>query len=131
MKDKKQFALDQIKEYWLDPSKCGYDDQHDECEYLTSDGKMCVLGKNLLHPENYEGDTSGLSVLDFDKTPQSEILKPEAADILTCYEWTWLQNIHDQIARTGNQSFDKFKEHDVWNRDVSLFTYQDLLDLKA
>jgi hypothetical protein len=105
--DKKQFALEQISPYYKDPTTCGY--EYSSCKYLTSDGRQCVLGKNLKHVDvNMEGDATYIlegynegMVYDEDAEPidlRSKMLKEEVADILTVDEWKQLQNVHDYIA---------------------------------
>jgi len=93
---KKAFALAQIAPYFKDPSTCGIDGR--TCLYETSDGRMCVLGKNLLPEARKHAGGNARIVLDKYES-QSECLIPEAVDILTTDEWRMLQSIHDSIAR--------------------------------
>lgn len=92
--NKKEFALSQIAPYYKDPSICGYDPEENTCEYLTKDGKMCVFGKNLIDPESVVNASAGDLLEDGEG-----ILKPESQGILTPNEWTFLQWVHDGIAR--------------------------------
>lgn len=92
--EKKQFILDQIAPYLADPSICGFDDEKAKCAYLTSKGKMCVVGKNLLEPELFRPNEGALGILSIEQ----EELKPEVRGILTNQEWQLLQFIHDDIA---------------------------------
>lgn len=89
---KKLFALQQIGPYYKNPKLCGFNGEF--CVYLTNDGKMCVLGKNLIDPE----DKPNLDADDLLKNQGEKILKPEARGKLSPKEWKGLQKIHDSIA---------------------------------
>lgn len=111
----KEFALAQIAPYYLDPSICGVDEVG--CRYFTDDGKMCVLGKNLINPEQFKDVNIRACRL---LTSQDEsILKEESRGILKYHEWDYLQGIHDHIATTGG-------ELENYNFTNSLFTLQEL-----
>lgn len=94
----KEFALQQIAPYFKDPSLCGY--AGDSCMNLTPDGRMCVAGKNYL-PEIREQYKKApvLDIRNIFKDNQSKVFLPESANILTWYEWTCLQSMHDSISR--------------------------------
>jgi len=99
LEKKKAFALAQIAPYYKDPSTCGING-HGSCKYITSNGKMCVLGKNLLPSVRHKADTlGGAQILLESFNSQSECLIPEAVDMLTADEWQNLQRIHDYIAK--------------------------------
>jgi hypothetical protein len=95
---KKEFALAQIAPYFVDPSTCGYNKGAGICKYITGDGRMCVLGKNLLDP--HSGVGSAYETLG-PYSNQKEVLKLEAVDILSNVEWRKLQRIHDELAMGG------------------------------
>ena len=93
----KEFALNAIKPYYKDPSICGFEGVN--CVYLTEDGRKCVFGQYLLHPEQYARSGSVASYI-LSGCSQAEILKPEAVDMLTSQQWDRLQQIHDAIAKS-------------------------------
>lgn len=121
---KKEFALEQIKEYIQDSSKCGYDEKKANCMNITDDGKMCIAGKNYLPSIRIAHRfKSVMGILRIYNGDQSKVFIPSSVDILTTLEWAWLQNIHDKIA--GNElSLSNFPIHH------SLFTYEELMALK-
>jgi hypothetical protein len=102
--NKAKFITQQLKPYILDPSSCGYNTEEGECQYLTPDGRMCVLGKNLINPQQFDADDAACTLLD--RHSQS-ILKPEAMAVsLDNYTWSGMQDIHDRIARCSVRLFD-------------------------
>lgn len=118
---KKEFCLQEIAPYYKDRSLCAYNQEVSNCEYLTPDGKMCVLGKNLIDPGNPEYDEQ--SATDILNGFGEEILKPEVRGILTPLEWERLQSIHDCL---GNPLF--YKNLDKSIKNLELFTLQELED---
>lgn len=115
----KEFALAQIAPYFKDPSTCGYSEENKQCEYLTSDGRMCVAGKNMLNPS-----LSNISICEIlDDQDQSEVFKPEVVGILTKSQWSNLQTLHDGIAL-------KRDEYSIKTRigNLGLFTYEELVE---
>ena len=97
--NKQEFIISNLKPYFLDPSTCGVGEDR-SCMYLTEDGKMCVLGKNLT-PEALERFKNSESRAEFLLlTHGEEILKEESRGILSYYEWEQMQNIHDCITRS-------------------------------
>lgn len=112
--DKKTFALAAIAPYYKDPTTCGYEDGR--CEYLTSEGKKCVFGKFLLHPEEMPGYKSAYSILSGEK--EEDILVPEAVGILTKDEWKELQIFHDRLAQGLPNLFNV--------EELTLFTKEEL-----
>ena len=118
MKDKKQFALEQIAPYFKDPSTCGFDGI--SCEYLNKEGKMCVAGKNMLDPKSF--NKYGIISDVFDKYTQEQIFKPEVVGILTNEQWLDLQSIHDSIAATNISSVERSI------KNLNLFTYEELVE---
>lgn len=118
--NKKEFGLSQIKPYFLNPDLCGYDKESENCQYLTPEGKMCVLGKNLIDPSEFGVINAG----DLLTEQGEQVLKEESRGILTPEEWEWLQNLHDKIAKRGRiteLSFDP-------NYTQAFFTLQELKD---
>lgn len=93
----KEFALSAISPYYKDPSTCGYSKETLRCVYLTKDGRSCVAGKYMLHPEKYDiGATTGIAGILLSET-QEQVFKPEAVGILTMRQWDKLQIMHDVI----------------------------------
>lgn len=120
---KKEFALEQIKEYVLDPSKCGFNKKTLKCQNLTSDGKMCVAGKNYLPDVRKKWKDNGVSyILTQYNNNQSFVFKKEVVGILNLSEWCWLQSMHDSIARESVLLTDFENE--------SLFSYEEMMALK-
>lgn len=97
--DKKEFALQEIAPYYKDPSICGYNETTEKCMNLTTDGRMCVAGKNLLPRLKTVGSSLDINGILFENgSNQSNVFIPEVVGILTNYEWERLQKIHDAIA---------------------------------
>ena len=113
--DKKEFALGAIAPYVLDPKRCAITPGGD-CAYELLDGRRCVAGKYMLHPELMTNDITNI----LDTRDQSDVFRPEVVGILTNGEWKILQNLHDTIATRGVEKV----------RDMSLgglFTYKELM----
>lgn len=131
-RDPKQFALEQVAPYYLDPSTCGYDPETKKCEYLTKDGRMCVAGKNMLHPEKY-GTEAGVSIFPSISgilgkySNQADVFKPEVVGILSDDEWLWLQRVHDTIASRAQLQ----PKSGMWLLAEALFTYDELVQYCA
>lgn len=104
----KEFALAQIAPYYKDPSTCGVDEENQQCCYLTEDGRKCVIGKNLLHPEYFfQNDNADLSIVDIlEEFGEKRVLIPEAIGILTIEQWESLQELHDAISGISIDSID-------------------------
>lgn len=120
---KKAFALEQIVPYTADGDLCAVEGTR--CQYyMKKDGKilMCVLGKNLLHPEALAGVSKNGDALLYEYESEEFILRPEAVGKLTPPEWHLLQNIHDAMAKG---SLD-----DILSAvgDLGLFTLDELND---
>lgn len=94
--NKKEFIISQLAEYFQDSTKCGY--EGDTCMNITSDGKMCVAGKNLLPEMRDKYPKADIETIFTIFGSQSNFLRPEAVDILTLKEWMNLQFIHDSLA---------------------------------
>lgn len=92
---KKEFALNAILPYFIDPTTCGYDKEMDSCVYITEDGRKCVAGKYMLESVLTKWTCSIGSILR--ENDQSDVFKPEFVGILTNDEWRSLQLIHDEI----------------------------------
>ena len=92
--NKQEFIISNLKPYFLDPSTCGVGEDC-TCMYLTEDGKMCVLGKNLTPKalERFKNSESRAERLL--KINGEEILKEESRGILSYNEWEQMQKIHD------------------------------------
>jgi len=118
--NKKEFALSQIAPYFKDPSTCGIENRR--CKYITSDGRMCVVGKNMLNPS--KGGSIHIDAL-LSIFTEEEIFKPEAVGILSTKEWGRLQYIHDEIAVPTPAGISHYI--DV----LGLFTYDELLQYSA
>lgn len=93
---KKEFALNAILPYFIDPATCGYNGE--SCVYITEDGRKCVAGKYMLESVLNKWDCSIKSILS--ENNQSDVFKPEFVGILTDDEWESLQIIHDRIANS-------------------------------
>lgn len=113
---KKEFALSQIYPYYKDDSLCGI--VGTSCGYLTPDGKMCVLGKNLIDP----GDPRfmGLPADEIFEKFGQDILKLEVRGILSVEEWQTLQTMHDTLANGSLTGFE------ATILDADLFTIEEL-----
>jgi hypothetical protein len=124
MKEKtaKEFALEQIAPYYANPSICGINSNTKNCANITEDGKMCVVGKNLLPDiRNRHPHRSFPALCKLYKGDQSLLLNPESVGILTNDQWSFLQAIHDRLTRTTLDD----NLTDVVN-DLGLFTVDEL-----
>lgn len=123
LEEKKEFALSQLAPYFKDPSTCGYDKDTTNCEYLTSNGNMCVAGKNMINPKFglYEGIDD---ILEENDNEQYGVFKPEVVGILTTQEWKRMQSIHDTIANNF-RNVDTLKER---IQRLNLFTYEEFVE---
>ena len=59
MKKTKLEILKETYEYYSDPNKRGYNGER--CCYLTSDGKMCAVGRCLINPKKLQ-DLGGSTI---------------------------------------------------------------------
>lgn len=121
--ERKEFALSQIAPYLKDPSTCGFNKNEGTCEYLDSNGNMCVAGKNMIKAE-FGIYKDILDVLFENEEQQEGIFKPEVVGILTNQEWKYLQSIHDNIA-VSPDNVDRLKERIT---KLNLFTYEELVE---
>jgi hypothetical protein len=114
--NKQEFIIAQLKPYFLDPSTCGIGKEG--CMYLTHDGKMCVLGKNLTPEalEKFHNSVEKASKLLI--THGETILKEESRGILSSEEWQAMQYIHDKINRDI---------HDKINRENPTYNYEAMM----
>ncbi len=126
--ERKEFALSQLAPYLADPSICAINKEHQQCEYLMPDGRMCVAGKNMINPifgvcKNIE------DILLENEEEQKGVFKPEVVGILTNQEWKHMQPIHDTIAiapeNMDEEDIDRLKERIGL---LNLFTYEELVE---
>lgn len=93
--DKRQFILDTLLPYFVDPSTCGYTEG--SCLYRTSDGRKCAFGKHI-RDDAYTPDMEGETA--FTLHQGGNILTPEATAIgLSSSQWAAIQSVHDTLAR--------------------------------
>lgn len=119
---KKEFCLKELAPYYKDPSTCGYNESIEMCVNLTKDGRMCVAGKNLLPEKRILNSAMSIdSIFMENDRDQSKIFIPEVVGILTNYEWTLLQQIHDAIATKKDESILKVR---IYN--LNLFSLEEL-----
>jgi len=120
----KEFCLSNIAPYFKDPTICGYNKAtgkiKGKCVYLTKDGKMCVLGKNLLNPPLNGSEDAAMI---FDGNKQEDVLKPEAIGMLNAIQWGLLQSIHDNIATQQNETIIR-----AGCEALGIFTYHELVE---
>lgn len=119
--EKQEFIIAQLKPYLLDPSTCAYDKKYNGCKYLTNDGKMCVVGKNLANPEDYKENYQ--SVEDFLSYDQ-EALVESARGKLSSDIWGYMQLAHDHLS-TGDY---RMVLHTL--KKIENYTSTDLIELK-
>lgn len=91
---KKQWMIEQLAPYLADPSTCGY--ENGSCKYKTSDGRMCVAGKNMKEEFLYYNNTIRNLLMDH---PPHKVFNNNFAVGASKAEWGLLQDIHDLIAR--------------------------------
>jgi len=121
--ERKEFALSQLAPYLANPSTCGYDKNHSNCEYLDNKGNMCVAGKNMV--EAKFGLYKGIDdILEENDDDQNGVFKPEVVGIMTNEEWKYMQSIHDSIA-VQPENVDRLKER---IKLLNLFTYEELVE---
>jgi len=97
MKSKRDFILETLLPYKLDPSTCAIDSSG-YCEYLTEDGRKCAIGKHML-PGIWQKYSRPLVAL-FMEYNKEEMLTKEANDMnLKNIEWYAIQHYHDSIAK--------------------------------
>jgi hypothetical protein len=118
--DKRKFAFEQILPYFQDNSLCGHNNV-EGCQNLTYNGKMCVVGKNLLEDVRNNYKTCSVTTL-FNKfkDDQSKIFIPSSVNILSLSEWERLQGIHDNIATNQNGGME------FYIKELNLFTLEEL-----
>lgn len=115
----KEFALQQLAPYLKDPSTCGFSGF--SCQYLTSDKKMCVAGKNMSKKalQRFKNNSDSIYNILSDNS-QGFVFKPEVVGNLTNQEWTYVQKIHDSIAEKDEKNL-------IANCNrLGLFTYTEL-----
>lgn len=116
--DKKTFALKAIKPYYKDPTKCGFNVT--ACMNLTPDGKKCVAGKFMKKSFLLTHTSGGIGEI-LRSFSQKDVFVKSAVDILSNYEWSKLQLVHDAIAQ-------QYATHHLIDRvrNLGLFTYEEL-----
>lgn len=124
----KKFAMEAIAPYFIDPTTCGIDESN-HCQYLTDDGRMCVLGKHLIDPSTAHPGTSAYSLLGDNQI----VLKPEYRDILSRGQWGALQSIHDSLAASLSDNAKLTPEECIRRyksaiQELKLFTYEELME---
>lgn len=120
---KKAFALAQLRPYFRHPEQFGF--ANGVCQYITLEGKQCVLGKNLINPDI----PSYISGVDYIKDNGQNVLKPTSRGILTPTEWGYMQAIHDTGAKSQDDpELEKWKDElKVSIERLGLFTYEELM----
>jgi hypothetical protein len=116
MKTQEQFIIDTLLPYKEDPETRAVNDGG-LCEYLTSDGKKCAIGKHLKEGnwQSYVGSVKALN----EEFTLSEILTDEAKEQnLSIRDWGNLQNYHDNfnVESAANQHLIRLEQ----NLDINL-----------
>ncbi len=124
---KKQFCLDNLRGYLTGKEKWGVD-RGGCCYFVEGNGAMCVAGRNMINPKNWDGLI--MDILTQDET--QSCFKEESRGILEIGEWSLLQNIHDKLGM-NSISEGKYSEWDIQNAciQLGLFTYEELMALKG
>jgi hypothetical protein len=94
MKKTKLEILKETYEYYSDPNKRGHNGER--CCYLTSDGKMCAVGRCLINPKKLQdlsGNTIGSLIAGYNINLNLR-LKPEYRGHSLEF-WNSLQKWHD------------------------------------
>jgi len=123
--DKKQFSLEQIAPYYHNPEVCGYDKETEKCCYKTKDGKMCVAGKNMRAEFIEIADSSDGIWGILERNEEEFVFKNDVVGILEWNEWSYLQQIHDGIAK---QDYKIIQEYIT---KLDLFTLSELENFTA
>lgn len=93
MISKKQFILNTLLPYKLDPSTCAY--EFGRCSYLTEDGKKCAVGKHLREGKHQQ---SHLPVKNLFRAYGMSILNNDAREQnITSLGWYFIQSYHDHL----------------------------------
>jgi hypothetical protein len=97
----REFILDTLLPYFLDPTTCAVNG--DACEYKTKDGRMCAVGKHI-DPDKYspamQGDAGELFA-DFGM----DILTKEAQEQNIPEDiWFVMQGVHDGLAMKNHDN---------------------------
>lgn len=67
------------------------------CQYLTDDGRMCAIGRCMLHPEDFTDTESIRDIYERADDDADEIMKPEYRGYPLEF-WDELQDLHDTSA---------------------------------
>lgn len=99
LKEKRQkFIIKTLKPYIEDKSNCGYDEEQDECLYLTPDGKKCAVGRWMREGGWQEFEGSYSELLDEGYNPK-DLLKKKALKVkFGIGDWDTIQDVHDALA---------------------------------
>lgn len=90
----KQFILDTLLPYKLDPTTCAVRDQL--CQYLTEDGRKCAVGK-YMKKGKWQNEQLAFDQL-MDKYDINKILYKKALGYDLDFEvWLVMQKYHDSI----------------------------------
>lgn len=98
--DKRNFILNTILPYCLDPSTRGVSEGRDVCTYLSESGKKCALGKHMREGP-WQGFKGGILHLTA-KYSLKQVLSEEAYNQkLKGREWAAMQLLHDDMHDNG------------------------------
>lgn len=118
----KKFIIDTLSPYIKDRSLCGYDQEFERCDYLTSDGKSCAIGTHML--DDAKRNLHGSYDLLIKKHSFYSFMKPETPR-LNDMIWKVIQCMHDNIA------FGKGIENAIGELEYSTaVSFDELLSLK-
>lgn len=125
---KKEFALQQIAPYYKDKKLCASNGSG--CSYQTTDGRMCVAGKNFLPKVLVSKKDSGKYIREILAEyggVQSKVFIESSADILSADEWRYLQQLHDRISENGTVLSEDTSVNLAIER-LELFTKEELIE---
>jgi hypothetical protein len=93
----RQFILDTLLPYKLDPSTCGYDNVEKYCVYLTQDGRRCAVGKHLKEGE-WLYSKKEVEMLNSEYGLRNILNEEANSHDLSLGIWSTMQSYHDSIA---------------------------------
>ena len=103
-KTAKEIVEETVQYYGQDPvaKRAMSTQERGKCCYLTSDGRMCAVGRCLRSPEHYLYDSESVAfICSGDNQVLDDMLKPEYRGHPISF-WQSLQELHDL-----NQNWDK------------------------